>query len=203
MEILTLPDEYSRYITKCISILTQLKSMSDGHLRSIKAVQHRVELHKTDRQPIHSATYCTGPKATEFEKHEINWILAVDNIEPTQMEWASPIVFVTKKVVSLCCVWTTAIWTQWRFRIHTWYHPWRNISICFEMQRYFRHCTLVAGIGKSEPPKNIGIKPPLHPITVISARLVCRSDWTKGQGRFHKRWKSYWRKSRGSLPLCI
>lgn len=71
--------------------------MRDGHLRWIKAVQNRINFGKTDSQTIHSSAYDGRPKAWEFEKREIDWMLATDFIEPMQMKWASPIALVPKE----------------------------------------------------------------------------------------------------------
>lgn len=50
-----------------------------------------------DSRLIQSASYHTSPKAREFEKQEIDQVLAMDVIEPTQTEWALPIDFVEMK----------------------------------------------------------------------------------------------------------
>lgn len=80
-------------------MLEQIKHMWDDHrsLRSIKAVQHRVKLDKTDSRPIHSALYRAVPKATEFGKQEIHRMIAMDAIAPAHMELTSSIVVVPEQ----------------------------------------------------------------------------------------------------------
>lgn len=46
-EDFTMRDEYSAYWHKIIRMLTQFKTNLDGHLCSIKAVEHQKELYKT------------------------------------------------------------------------------------------------------------------------------------------------------------
>lgn len=74
-----IPDEYSGNGEKCIFMLTQFESMWNGHLASIKARQHRIEL---DCRPIHSAPHDAERKAIEFEKQKIDQMLEMDVFEP-------------------------------------------------------------------------------------------------------------------------
>lgn len=60
-------------------------------------VQLRTELGKTDSQPGHSAPYCTGPKARNFDKQEIYSMLTMDDLKPMQTELRSPTVIFFKK----------------------------------------------------------------------------------------------------------
>lgn len=75
-EDLIFSDEYSAYRDKFINMLTEFESMSDGDLGPIRAVQDWTKIEKKDSLPIHSAPYCTEPKAWEIEKQEINWMNA-------------------------------------------------------------------------------------------------------------------------------
>lgn len=61
VEELVLPDEYSEYCDIFINMLAQFASSWDEHLGSIKVVQHRTELKKTDNRPIYSAAHSAGP----------------------------------------------------------------------------------------------------------------------------------------------
>lgn len=63
----------------------------------IEAVQNHIERKQKDSRPIHSLPYRAGAKAREFEKRETSQILVMDNIEPGQMEWASPVSFAREK----------------------------------------------------------------------------------------------------------
>lgn len=50
-----------------------------------------------DIQPIPSDSYYKGTKARELDNQEIVRGLAIEVIEPGRMEWASPVIFVSKK----------------------------------------------------------------------------------------------------------
>lgn len=51
-EDLTLQEEYSTFRKKFVKMFTQLPSMWEGELDSMKAVQHHIGLGKTDNSPI-------------------------------------------------------------------------------------------------------------------------------------------------------
>lgn len=74
--------------------------MWDGHLGSIEAVLHRLELNKTDARPILSASYRPTQEAGEFEKQDIDQMLFMDGIQPAQTQWSSPIVFALRQDVN-------------------------------------------------------------------------------------------------------
>lgn len=59
--------------------------------------KHPIECTYPDKQPAHSAPFGGGRRARELEKHEVYNMLAMDVIEPPQKEWASLIVFASKK----------------------------------------------------------------------------------------------------------
>lgn len=100
-EELDVPDEYSACRGRFIPMLSQFGTLRDVHLGSIKAGQHRIELHKTESQPIPSAPYLAGLKVREFETGEIDQMLSVNFIESAQTEWKSRILFVPKSVGTL------------------------------------------------------------------------------------------------------
>lgn len=55
--------------------------------------------------PIHSSSYQTGPKLREFEKQNIDLLLTMHAIEPSQTKWPLPIVLVQMKDCRRCfCV---------------------------------------------------------------------------------------------------
>lgn len=54
------------YRNKFIHMPTQFEGMQDGHLGSMKSVQHRIQLDKTDSQPLGSAHNEQGQKARKF-----------------------------------------------------------------------------------------------------------------------------------------
>lgn len=67
-EDFTIPEEYFAHSYRVLNMFTQFKSMWDGNLRSIKAVQHQIELGRTDSKKFLSVSYCTGPKARELQE---------------------------------------------------------------------------------------------------------------------------------------
>lgn len=54
-----------------------------------------------EHAPNSLGPYQAGPKAPEFEKHEIDKMLKHQVISPAQTEWASPIVFTPEKDCTL------------------------------------------------------------------------------------------------------
>jgi Reverse transcriptase (RNA-dependent DNA polymerase) len=74
--------------------------MWDGHLGTVKATSHRIEI-LPGSKPIHSQPYRAGHRARAAEKEEIDKIVAQGVIEPATCEWASPIVLVPKSDGSL------------------------------------------------------------------------------------------------------
>ena len=79
-----------------MDLLAEFQDMWSGHLGTIDAVKHRIELTPGAR-PIHQAPYRAGHKAREIEKKEIDRMLAAKVIEEAQSEWASPVVLIPKK----------------------------------------------------------------------------------------------------------
>lgn len=75
----------------------EFQSMWDGHLERVNTAKHRIELRPENTQPIYCTPLWAGQKAREFEKTEIEEMLPKKVIEPTQTEWAAPIVFTLKK----------------------------------------------------------------------------------------------------------
>lgn len=70
-------------------MLLQLESMLDGPFGRITMVKHRIELLLPDPSPVHSAPYQSGPETREFEKAEIDKVLAENVIDPAQTELAA------------------------------------------------------------------------------------------------------------------
>lgn len=82
-------------------MITQFESMWNDHPGSFKAVQHRIKFDKTDSQPMNLALIKQGQTEREFEKQEINRMLPMDGIQPSETRCASSIVFVPKKYSTL------------------------------------------------------------------------------------------------------
>lgn len=87
----------SAFRGKITAILQQFESMWDGRFGSIKVVPQQIELDKTDNRPSHSSSYRAVPKPREFEKQDVDRMLAMDVVQPVQTEWASTMVLVSKK----------------------------------------------------------------------------------------------------------
>ena len=71
---------------------SEFKDMWSGRLGRIDATKHRIEL-KPGASPIYQAPYRGGPVSCE---KEIDRMLRAGVIEPTSVEWASPVVFAPK-----------------------------------------------------------------------------------------------------------
>lgn len=91
-EELKAPKALVAYRYNFVEMLAQYENMWDGHLESMKTVQHRIELEKSKNRPIHLARYRYRPKATEPDKRQIERMVAMDVIEPAQTEPGSLIV---------------------------------------------------------------------------------------------------------------
>lgn len=81
-------------------MLTPAEGMWIGHLVSIEAVQHRMELENFENlncRRIHLASYRAAQMAREFEEQEIDRVLAMYAIRPALTEWTSLRVFAPKK----------------------------------------------------------------------------------------------------------
>lgn len=88
-------------------MLTQFKSMWDGHVSLIEPLQHRIELQHSKDFSLHSTPYRGTAKAREFETQELDRMLAMDMIEPPEAEWVSPIGSGQRKMAAFASVSTT------------------------------------------------------------------------------------------------
>lgn len=86
--------------TRICQLLEPYQSMWSGHLGTIQATEHHIDL-QPDAKPVHQQPYRAGPKKRELEKKEIDMMLDKGVIEPANTDWASPIVFVPKPDGSL------------------------------------------------------------------------------------------------------
>lgn len=66
-------------------MLSGFQSKGDGHLGQNKIAKHLIELLHDNVQPAHSAQYRAGLKTKKLEKAEIDNILALKVIKPTEL----------------------------------------------------------------------------------------------------------------------
>jgi len=78
-----------------LSLLEQHRALWSGHLGSIKATQHRIEL-KPGSKPVGLNPYRMGPQTRELIQAQVDRMLKLEVIEPSQSEWASPVVLIPK-----------------------------------------------------------------------------------------------------------
>jgi len=71
------------------------RALRNGHLGSIKAIEHRIEL-KPGSGPVGLNFYRMGPRTRELIKAQVDRMLELEIIEPSQSEWASPVVLIPK-----------------------------------------------------------------------------------------------------------
>jgi len=72
------------------------RSMCDGSLGAIHGTEQRIDM-EPGTAPIHSQPYRTGLQRRELMTKEVNRILWLNAIKPSQSDWASPVVVVPKK----------------------------------------------------------------------------------------------------------
>ena len=77
-------------------MLRKHEHLWSGKLGKISVAQHHINLIPGAR-PFKSAPYRAGPKTRELEEFEVKKQLAAGVIEPSNSEWASPVLFAPKK----------------------------------------------------------------------------------------------------------
>ena len=78
-----------------LSLLEKHRAIWSGHLGSIKATEHRIEF-KPGSKPVRLNLYGMGPRIRERIKAQVDRMLNLAVIEPSQSEWASPVVLIQK-----------------------------------------------------------------------------------------------------------
>jgi len=78
-----------------LSLLEKHRALSSGHLGSMKATEHRIEL-KPGSKPVRLNPYRMGPRTRELIKAEGDRMLKLEVIEPSQRDWASSVVLIPK-----------------------------------------------------------------------------------------------------------
>ena len=81
---------------KIRDMLKKHEHLWSGKLGATTAVKHHIQLVPGAR-PFKSAPYRVGPKTRELEEFEVKKQLAAGVIEPSNSEWAAPVLFAPKK----------------------------------------------------------------------------------------------------------
>jgi len=76
-----------------LAIPEKQRALWSGHLGSIKATDHRIEL-KPGSKPDRLNPYRMGPRTRELIMAEVYRMLKLEVKEPSQSEWASPVVLI-------------------------------------------------------------------------------------------------------------
>jgi len=76
-------------------LLEKHRALLSGHLGSIKATEDRIEL-KPGSKPVRRNPYRMGPRTRELIKAQVDRMLNLEVIEPSQSEWANPVVLIPK-----------------------------------------------------------------------------------------------------------
>jgi len=77
------------------SLLEKHRAVWSGHLGSIKATEHRIQL-KPGSTPVRINPERMGPRTRELIKVQVDRMFKLEVIEPSQSEWASPLVLIPK-----------------------------------------------------------------------------------------------------------
>jgi len=77
------------------ALLADFRSLWTGQLGELKATTHRIQL-KPGAKPVFSASYRAGPHRREEIENQVKKMLEMGVIEPSNAEWAFPVVVVPK-----------------------------------------------------------------------------------------------------------
>jgi len=86
---------HDRLRPQVFASLEKHRALWSGHLGSIKATEHRIEL-KPGSKAVRLNPYRMGPRTRELIKDQVDRVLKLEVIEPSQSEWASPVVLILK-----------------------------------------------------------------------------------------------------------
>jgi len=78
-----------------LALLEKRHALWSGHLGSIKATVHRIEL-KPGFKHVRLNPYRMGPRTRELIKAQVDRMLKLEVIESSQSEWTSPVVLIPK-----------------------------------------------------------------------------------------------------------
>jgi len=82
-------------LPQVLALLEKHRTLWSGHLGSIKATEHRIEL-KPGSKPVRLNTYRMVPRTRELIKAQVDRMLKLEVIEPSQSEWTSPVALFPK-----------------------------------------------------------------------------------------------------------
>ena len=92
MNLKNVPQEYH---AKVKTMLNKHSQMWTGRLGRIELTSHRITL-KPDAVPVKQAPYRAGPRGRQNETEQVKAMLKEGVIAPSESEWASPVVLVSK-----------------------------------------------------------------------------------------------------------
>ena len=76
-----------------LALLDKHRALWSAHLGSIRATEHRIEL-KPGSKPVRLNPYRMGPRTRKLIKAQFDLMLKIEAAEPSQSEWASPVVLI-------------------------------------------------------------------------------------------------------------
>jgi len=82
-----------------LSFMEKHRALWSGNLGSIKATEHRIQLNPGPK-PVRLNPYRMGLRTRERIKAQVDRMLKLEDIQPSQSEWASPLVLIPKPDVS-------------------------------------------------------------------------------------------------------
>ena len=74
-----------------LALLEKHRALWSGHVGSIKATEHRIEL-RPGFKPVRLNPDRMGPRTRQLIEAQVGRMLKLEIIEPSQSEWASPVV---------------------------------------------------------------------------------------------------------------
>lgn len=90
-------EKYAEHRQEILDTPAEFQEICDTRSDCFHIVKLCLETTAPVLRPINSALYRAGPKARKIKKTEIDKMLQMNDIEPAQSEWTSPILFSPKK----------------------------------------------------------------------------------------------------------
>lgn len=114
---MSVPDKYASNRDEFGNMLGPFTSMWEGHIEGVSTVKHRVDVETSSMCAVHSVLYRAAPKARDLKKSETNNVSAMNVIAPVWTEWASPVLFVSRRDETL------------RFCVY--YRKLHDVTVCY------------------------------------------------------------------------